>query len=58
MTNPLSQLFTNLDRWRKLPNYQLERRADVLFCLNVPEIVSSFVKRPGSTQMVPELRVL
>ena len=29
-----------LDRWRHLPSYQLERRADVFFALYLPGIVN------------------
>jgi hypothetical protein len=28
---PLDSVFAHLDRWRHLPNYQLERRADIFF---------------------------
>jgi hypothetical protein len=31
MSEPIQQLFENLDSWRHLPAYQLERRADVFF---------------------------
>ena len=31
MAPELQNQFTLLDRWRHLPNYQLERRADVFF---------------------------
>jgi hypothetical protein len=29
MNDALTQIFSNLDRWRHLPNYQLERRLDI-----------------------------
>lgn len=35
----LGSVLSLLDRWRHLPAYQLERRADVLFALFLPEIL-------------------
>lgn len=35
----LSKLFDNLDEWRHLPAYQLERRADIFFSLYLPELL-------------------
>ncbi len=35
----INQLFTNLDTWRHLPNYQLERRADIFFSLYLAEVL-------------------
>jgi hypothetical protein len=33
-------IFDNLDVWRNLPAYQLERRADIFFSIYLPEILS------------------
>ena len=33
------QLFDQLDKWRHLPAYQLERRADIFFSLYLPEVL-------------------
>jgi len=37
--NQINELFELLDKWRKLPNYQLERRADIFFALYLKEIL-------------------
>ncbi len=54
----LAQLFDNLNRWRHLPNYQLERRADALFALYLPGLVQERMGRPVSSIIVPELPIL
>jgi hypothetical protein len=36
----IHNLFDNLDRWRNLPAYQLERRADIFFSIYLPEVLS------------------
>ena len=35
--NPITAIFDRMDSWRHLPGYQLERRADLLFSLYLPE---------------------
>lgn len=35
----INQLFNNLDAWRHLPAYQLERRADIFFSLYLAEVL-------------------
>lgn len=37
----LDKLFSRLDDWRKLPAYQLERRADIFFSIYLDEIIKS-----------------
>ena len=32
----IDTLFNQLDDWRRLPNYQLERRADIFFAIHIP----------------------
>lgn len=39
MTTLIEPLFELLDDWRHLPNYQLERRADIFFGLYLPEFL-------------------
>ena len=39
----ISALFDQMDRWRHLPSYQLERRADLLFSLYLPEALESLL---------------
>jgi len=36
----INSIFDNLDTWRNLPAYQLERRADVFFSIYLPDILS------------------
>ena len=35
----LNELFSNLDSWRHLPAYQLERRADIFFSIYLPDLL-------------------
>jgi hypothetical protein len=35
----IDKLFTTLDKWRNLPDYQLERRADIFFGIYLYEII-------------------
>ena len=35
----IDRLFDRMDRWRHLPSYQLERRADLFFSLYLPEVL-------------------
>lgn len=37
----VERIFNNLDDWRKLPAYQLERRADIYFATYLPEVLKS-----------------
>jgi hypothetical protein len=39
MTTQINKLFDLLDDWRRLPDYQLERRADIFFALYLSEII-------------------
>lgn len=38
--NPINRLFDNMDTWRHLPAYQLERRADIFFSIYLPEVLA------------------
>jgi len=35
----LNELFDNMDSWRHLPAYQLERRADIFFSIYLPDLL-------------------
>jgi hypothetical protein len=35
----LTELFDNMDAWRHLPAYQLERRADIFFSIYLPDLL-------------------
>lgn len=52
-TEALEQMLKNLDRWRHLPKYQLERRADVFFGLFVKLIMEARFGRLNEV-VIPE----
>lgn len=56
MNRSIEDLFGLLDQWRHLPNYQLERRADVFFGLYLPAFLE---ERFGTTLggIVPEFPI-
>lgn len=53
----MEQLFGNLDRWRHLPAYQLERRADVFFSLWMRDVVQQHTGLELEEVLLPELPV-
>jgi hypothetical protein len=53
----IDQLFDLLDRWRHLPAYQLERRADVLFAMYLPAFLSDHLGVPIRPELIPEFPV-
>lgn len=53
----IEQLFDNLDRWRHLPAYQLERRADVFFAPYMVEVIQSHTGVEIDPRLVPELPI-
>ncbi len=53
----LSFVFDRLDQWRCLPDYQLERRADLFFSLYVPEVLAAVLKKPIRPGLVPEFPI-
>lgn len=55
--DPLDVLFRNLDRWRHLPSYQLERRADIFFSIYLKPLVEEFTGVPLEDEVVPELPI-
>lgn len=58
MTAPdVSTLLALLDRWRHLPAYQLERRADIFFGLFLPDALNHHLRPRGLTidpRIIPE----
>lgn len=52
--NRIDELFTRLDTWRHLPNYQLERRADIFFAAYLPQVLERYIG-PMNGHIVPEL---
>lgn len=53
----IDTLFDRMDAWRHLPNYQLERRADLFFSLYLPEVLEAKLGYPVQDQLVPEFPV-
>lgn len=53
----IQALFERMDDWRHLPNYQLERRADLFFSLYLPEALESKLGFPVSERIIPEFPV-
>jgi hypothetical protein len=55
--DPIAQLFERLDAWRHLPDYQLERRADVFFSLYLSQALEAKLGFPISPELAPEFPV-
>jgi len=55
--DPVQELFANLDKWRHLPSYQLERRADVFFSLYLAEALEAELGFRISPTLIPEFPV-
>ena len=55
--DPLQTIFRNLERWRHLPAYQLERRADIFFSAYLKGMVEEFTGTELEGQIIPELPV-
>ena len=49
--------FELLNRWRHLPAYQLERRADIFFALYLPEVLGERFGRKINPLLVPEFPI-
>lgn len=50
----INSIFSNLDRWRHLPSYQLERRADIFFSLYLIEVLQEKLKTEMCLEVIPE----
>jgi len=53
----MNQIFDQLDQWRQLPNYQLERRADIFFAIYLPEVLHRVIGQAMSPLLIPEFPV-
>ncbi len=51
------RIFDLLDAWRHLPDYQLERRADIFFASCLPEFLSWRLKLDIRPSLIPEFPV-
>jgi hypothetical protein len=60
MSDTISKIFDNLDSWRHLPSYQLERRADIFFAAYLPELLMARFGTALGTQLIsmPSLHAL
>jgi hypothetical protein len=47
-------IFGRMDRWRHLPTYQLERRADLFFALYIPEVLEDKLGFAIRSELIPE----
>ncbi len=54
---PIQTIFDRMDAWRHLPNYQLERRADLFFSLYLPEVLEAKLGCPVAPLIIPEFPV-
>lgn len=54
---PLDAIFANLDTWRHLPAYQLERRVDVFFSVYLRGVVEEFTGVALEKELIPELPI-
>lgn len=52
----IEEVFDTLDDWRHLPNYQLERRADIFFALYLSEILQHRF-HVGAAHIIPEFPI-
>lgn len=53
--NQIETVFANLDRWRHLPNYQLERRADIFFSVYLKGLMEEVTGVALDDAIIPEL---
>jgi len=55
--NMSEQFFDRMDDWRHLPNYQLERRADLVFSLYLVQVLGAKTRTEIGEMFVPEFPV-
>ena len=53
LNEKINLIFENLDCWRHLPSYQLERRVDMFFSLYLKDILEMHVGR-SPVKVIPE----
>jgi hypothetical protein len=53
----IERVFERLDQWRLLPQYQLERRADIFFSLYLHEVLNTLPGIRVMDKLVPEFPV-
>lgn len=57
MNDKIFEIFNKLDKWRHLPNYQLERRADIFFSLYLKEVIEEIYQVSLKNHVIPEFPV-
>ncbi len=59
-TGMLDTIFNNLTRWRNLPKYQLERRADIFFSLYLKGLLEEYIAPASSLAecIIPEFPLI
>ncbi|MHC1759313.1 MAG: hypothetical protein AB9917_07370 [Negativicutes bacterium] len=57
MESSIVQIFNNLNEWRKLPNYQLERRLDIFFTLFLKQIIQDKCGQELNDTIIPEFPI-
>ena len=59
MTEPIIEnVFDMLDEWRRLPSYQLERRADIYFAMFLTDVLEEYVPNTRFERLViPEFPI-
>jgi len=55
--DPLADVFEKLDRWRQLPAYQLERRADIFFAVYLPDVLANYTGVQMDQRVIPEFPI-
>lgn len=50
----IKAVLDRLDDWRHLPDYQLERRADIYFALFLPVVLEKYLHTPINPTIIPE----
>lgn len=53
----INKIFDQLDTWRNLPSYQLERRADLFFSLYLTEALEEKIGKKMRGNLIPEFPV-
>ena len=56
-TPTIERVFDLLNRWRHLPAYQLERRADIFFALFLPEVLGRKCSVEVDSRLIPEFPI-
>ena len=53
----VKRVFELMDQWRHLPDYQLERRADIFFALFLPEVLKDHLGLDQEPYIIPEFPI-